>query len=162
MNKLLTIVSLACLMSACGANVREDFGCGDRDWGKFGTETAMAGKSVRMIDTYREQCVSGFSQVNLDDYLDSYSRALINYCTYDNGYAHGSNDKKSSNICPQEIEKLYVKGYEDGQRDRFVKLQELEKIRDSQEQDHLRENRKRNSNRSTQPDIPGAGAVKSW
>lgn len=162
MKKALSIISLACLMSGCGGNVKQDLSCHDQDWSEFGSKTAMAGQSVRTIDEYKDSCGSAFTQEDLDEYLDSYSRALIDYCTYENGYEHGSNDKKNSNICPHEIEAKYVEGYSDGRRDRFVKLQELEKIRDNREQEDMREGRKRNVDESTGPDVPGAGVVRSW
>ena len=123
------------LLSGCATNDEQvNLDCAVKDWGAFGKSAAESGQGVRIIDKYKNGC-SNFDEDSLDAYLDGYSRGLITFCTYDQGYKHGKNSLPASEICPYEIQEHYVLGYNNGRREYEEHIRKIDKLRRESEYD---------------------------
>lgn len=131
---LIVLVILGLLAGCASKQVNESLSCADKDWGKFGKEMAESGHEVRAIDQYRSGCAD-FSEDDLDAYLDGFSRGLITYCTYENGFERGKNNNNINNICPSEVQERYVKGYSEGQREYELRMEKYDKLQEDSERE---------------------------
>ncbi len=130
------------LLSGCATTDKQSaLDCNLGDWNAFGKAAAESGREVRIIDKYKNGC-ENFDESALDDYLDGYSRGLITFCTYDQGYEHGLNSVPPSEICPYEIQEHYVRGYNDGHRIYEDRIEEIDRLRRESEykSDHQPQN----------------------
>src|SRR5690606_28341082 len=129
---LLGILTSACVLAGCANTTDSALSCADRDWNAFGKEMAETGRQVRTIDGYKADC-SDFGEEDLDAYLDGYSRGLVSYCTYDNGFKRGESNLVINNICPYEIQEQYVKGYEKGKLEYELSMDKYDKLQEDSE-----------------------------
>ncbi|HEY7883526.1 MAG TPA: DUF2799 domain-containing protein [Cellvibrionaceae bacterium] len=130
------------ILSGCATTEKHSaLDCQVKDWGAFGKSAAESGQEVRIIDKYKNGC-SNFDESSLDAYLDGYSRGLITFCSYDQGYEHGINSRPASDVCPYEIQELYVRGYNDGHRKYQERIREIDQLRreSEYESDHQHQN----------------------
>jgi len=114
MFKYLLIGSLA-LLTACGGNVKEVACTGD--WHDVGYQTALDGEHVRTFEKYKTSCGESLVAEAKDRYLDGYTKGVIEYCTYDNGYKLGKRNIKIESTCPYEISMDFRRGYKVGNID---------------------------------------------
>lgn len=133
-----TFIFSICILFCLQANnlMAAKKNCSDKDWGKVGYSTAMAGKSIRSFDKITSKC-------NLKPepeekakslYLDGYTQAVIEFCTKQNGYNWGSENKKFPDVCPFEIRREFTVGYNLGRIDYRDKMAKFNKRKDDQEQ----------------------------
>jgi len=101
------------VLASCGGNVKNQQ-CTGVDWDQHGYETAKAGKSPRDFNRYRDGCGDKLEAGATDTYLDGYTRGLVEFCTYENGYARGFSNKSMDNACPVEMRSKYERGYKVG------------------------------------------------
>jgi hypothetical protein len=141
MYRLLILGALTVALTGCGGNVKQ-ISCAGNDWLQLGYDTAMAGKSVRSFDTYRKQCAENLEKEAMTIYLDGYTRGVMEYCTYDNGFVLGGQNKAIKNICPPELRTLFDRGYNVGLAELKTKMRDL---------DQITEERDRNPNWNTPP-----------
>lgn len=142
MKYLIGLLTSFFLLSGCATTDEQSaLVCEGKDWGAFGKLAAESGREVRIIDKYKNGC-DNFDESSLDAYLDGYSRGLITFCTYDQGYDHGLNSVPASEICPYEIQEHYVRGYNDGHRKYEERIQEIDRLRreSEYESDHQPQN----------------------
>ncbi len=146
MKKLIPIASMLILAAGCATNEPTKMvACDVENWEELGQQTALSGRSVRTIDAYRSSCE------DLDDdtiaiFVDGYLLGLLEFCTYENGYKHGNtNISVRSDICPHEIREQYALGYRDGQRNRGVITDDMDRAGERGHDDWTRENADRYS-----------------
>jgi len=136
MKNLTGLLASIFILSGCATTVEQDaLVCEGKDWGAFGKSTAESGLEVRTIDKYKSGC-GNFDESSLDAYLDGYSRGLITFCSYDQGYTHGNNNLPASEVCPYEIRELYVRGYNAGQREHREAIRKIDELRRRSEDKH--------------------------
>lgn len=140
MFKIMIVACLGLLLFGCASvGEQEALACEGKDWRAFGKSAAESGVEIRTIDKYKNGC-SNFDKSSLDAYLDGYARGLITFCSYDQGYTHGKNSLPASEICPLEIRKLYVDGYNVGQREYKETILKIDRLRrkseDTSDQQH--------------------------
>ncbi len=140
---------LGALAGCASKPASEDISCTDRDWQNFGLTMAESGREVRTIDKYKNGCAD-FTEKDLDAYLDGYSRGLISYCTYENGYERGKNNMTINNICPGEIQERYVKGYSEGQREYEIRMEKYDTLQEDSERKNQDEFRQWNRDQQSQ------------
>ena len=119
-------VLVAVVLVGCGANVKK-IDCSGRDWAEFGYKMGTAGKSVHEVDKHRKDCGERLEQRALKAYLDGYTRGIIEYCTFENGYALASEKVPMSESCPVEVRGAYVKGYNVGRINLEEKIRRIDK-----------------------------------
>lgn len=142
MKYLLGVAASVCILAGCANTSDQQAGlaCTDRDWEAFGEQSAKAGEGVRVIDRYKNNC-AGFGEEDLDAYLDGYSRGLVAFCNFENGYEQGLKNQKMSDICPYEIQENYVKGYRAGHAEYAREQQEFKRLQQDSEQRNEAEHR---------------------
>lgn len=113
MSKILIVLLLATGLSACAGQVKE-LNCAEENWVTVGYNTAKAGKSIRSFDTYAESCGTNLPAGAKEAYIDGYTKGIIEFCTYENGFKYGANNIEISEICPYEVRTAFVKGYKQG------------------------------------------------
>lgn len=62
----------------------------------------------------------------MDGYLTGFTKGVMEYCTYENGFAIGVKNGSSKNSCPAEIRSPFIKGYNLGYADFTGKLKRLD------------------------------------
>lgn len=107
------ILMLSSSLIACGGNVK-NVQCSGMDWNEHGYKAAQSGKSPRDFNRYRDGCGDKLETGAVDAYLDGYTRGIVEFCTYENGYARGLSNKKMDNTCPVEMRSKYEQGYKLG------------------------------------------------
>ena len=160
MYKIIMVACLGFLLFGCASvGEQEALACEGKDWRAFGKSTAEAGIEIRTIDKYKSGC-SNFDKSALDAYLDGYARGLITFCSYDQGYTHGKNSLPASEICPLEIRKLYVDGYNVGQREYKENILKIDRLRRNAEynQDHQPQNKAKGGSSAENPSDAYSGA----
>lgn len=147
MREVFAVAMLGFILTGCGGNTKT-LSCADSDWDQVGYDTAMAGKSVRTFEEYKKQCGESLETVAKQQYLDGYTRGVIEYCTFDNGFKLGSNNIQMPEVCPYEHRKNFVEGYNAGQFELAEKKRRL---------DELEEQSLRNAGRENMEGIYNAG-----
>jgi len=143
------LVALVACLSGCAGGVK-DVACSGQNWAGFGYKIGSEGKSVHEFDAHRSACGSNLEQGALKAYLDGYTRGIIEYCTYDNGYKVGSKNTPMSEFCPAEVRANYAKGYKVGKNEFTDKLRIMQKqVDDSDTQPG-----ERNESKSNSPSAP--------
>jgi hypothetical protein len=118
------------LLSGCGGNTKNDVACSGLDWEKLGFDTATSGQSVRTFDSYRKSCGKDLETGAMDTYIDGYTRGVIEYCTYENGYSMGVANKPIPEVCPVEAAGNFSKGYKVGQFETSEKIRKMDQLQE--------------------------------
>ncbi|HEY6527225.1 MAG TPA: DUF2799 domain-containing protein [Cellvibrionaceae bacterium] len=129
MKLLFSLVIASLLLTGCGGNVKK-IACTGQDWTGFGYKAGAEGKSVHEFDAHRSDCGAKLEKNALKAYLDGYTRGIVEFCTYENGYAMGNKKLPMSENCPLEVRASFVKGYNVGKLDIDEKIHRLEKAID--------------------------------
>lgn len=121
MSKIFILLLVASSLLACGGNIKES-NCTGNNWASVGYDTAKKGKSIRSFDEYTKACGANLSAGAKDAYIDGYTKGIIEYCTYDNGYKIGSANATIPDVCPYELRAEFIKGYKQGNLEVSEKL----------------------------------------
>lgn len=122
----------AVLLVSCAGNVKQ-ISCVDNDWNRIGYETATAGKSVRTFDTYSEQCLESPGDEAKKTYVDGFTRGIIEYCTYENGFELGLKDRSLADVCPMELRSAFNEGYKRGKFEYDEKMRRMGSLSEQKE-----------------------------
>jgi hypothetical protein len=126
MKIILAALLVSALTAGCSTNTKK-LECQGRDWAEFGYKMGAEGKSVHEVDEHRKDCGEKLEQRALKAYLDGYTRGIIEYCTYENGYALASQKIPLSQNCPLEVRGPFVKGYNVGRINLEEKIRRIDK-----------------------------------
>jgi hypothetical protein len=119
------VITLSASLLACAGNtIKSDVTCTNKNWFTVGYSTALSGQSVRTFDKYKEKCTNLEEQA-LSKYLDGFTKGVIEYCTFDNGYAVGSSNAENPNSCPLELRTEFTHGYNRGRADFEISISRL-------------------------------------
>lgn len=127
------IFLISVVLIGCGGNVKTDLVCSGQDWSKLGYETAMSGNSVRTFDRYRDDCGNKLEKQAMDAYLDGFTRGVLEYCTYENGYAIGLSGKPMPDACPLEARENFAKGFRLGSLEARETRNLVERLQDERD-----------------------------
>lgn len=122
---------IAASLSGCAGSVKE-VSCAGLDWEDFGYQTGKKGKSVRTFDPYRDGCGENLEPGAMNQYLDGYTRGIIEFCTYENGYELGSENKALPDVCPTELKPAFAKGHSVGIIEFREKLSKLKRFNEDE------------------------------
>lgn len=137
MYKLLVSICLVGLLAGCGGNVKK-ITCTGNDWADIGYTTATNGLHVRTFDKYRDQCGKNLEEGAMEHYLEGYTKGVLEYCTYENGYALGLKNQPNENSCPVEIRSNFKKGHHAGLSEFKYKMQQLTHESDKAEKQSIK------------------------
>lgn len=130
---IVVVLSAVVFTSSCGGNVKK-VSCAGKDWRQEGYNTAHKGRPVRSFEDQRSACENPPGDAEKLQFIDGYTRGIIEYCTYDNGYKSGAANEKMPEVCPTEVREQYAKGYEQGRLEISERVQNLKRISDEYEQ----------------------------
>lgn len=140
MKKIITIALTALSLSACQSTTDEvqvSLSC-TGNWTNVGYDVAIDGKSVRTFSKYEEKCKELLGENAKSDYLDGYTKGIVEYCTYEQGFDLGESGKKNNKVCPHELGQNFERGFIAGERhlvekkDQVKKEAELKEVRQAQ------------------------------
>ena len=103
--------------------------CQSEDWKTLGYQSALAGKNIRVFDKVKEVCGQQQAAQAQPIFVDGYSNGLIEYCTFDTGFAIGEKGLPPESICPLEMRKEFLAGHRQAKiiRDNTLAKMEREK-----------------------------------
>lgn len=120
-------VAAVLVLGGCAGNVKQ-VSCIENDWAQVGYDTAIAGKSVRTFDTYNDRCVEAPGEDAKKIYVDGFMKGIIEFCTYDNGYQWGLENKSPAGVCPLELRRPFQNGYRVGKLQYDEKMHRMNKM----------------------------------
>lgn len=88
--------------------------CQTADWSAVGYDISLKGYKSSAIENFKESC--GDHGISPDEvaFLEGYNKGLTSYCTTNHGYEIGKKNDKYRNICPDELEPDFRRGYNSG------------------------------------------------
>ena len=114
--KMMTRLALFLLIlvgaSSCATMDKSE--CLQADWRMIGMEDGSAGRQLSYIGTRRKDCAEHGVTPNLEQYNIGRNEGLKQFCTYQNGYRHGSNGNSNTDVCQGGLQGAYVDGYNKG------------------------------------------------
>jgi hypothetical protein len=116
-------------LAGCTGNVK-DFACTGQNWAEFGYKMGAEGRSVHEFDAHKSSCGANLEKGAVKAYLDGYTRGIVEFCTFDNGYALGNKKMPMNEHCPLEVKASFAKGYAAGKVDIEEKIHHLDKAID--------------------------------
>lgn len=118
------LVAMSIAFTGCAGGVKE-VACTGQNWAGFGYKMGAEGRSVHEFDGHRSACGNNLEKGALKAYLDGYTRGIIEYCTYENGFSVGSKNQSISENCPLELRGSYTKGYNLGKFEFAEKMRQM-------------------------------------
>jgi hypothetical protein len=106
------LVLAALLLGGCATMSEEE--CVTADWHTIGYEDGAAGQTVAMLGKRRQACADHGVQPNANAYRAGRDEGLELYCTEMRGYRIGRAGGTYGGVCPQDLEGLFLVGYESG------------------------------------------------
>lgn len=88
--------------------------CLKADWQVIGLEDGAQGRELSYISQHRKACAEHDVAPNLEQYSIGREAGLKQFCTYSNGYRHGSNGNSNSNVCQGALQGPYSSGFDRG------------------------------------------------
>ena len=117
--RLLTVGLLACLAGACSTVTPEEraSACAATDWSRYGQNDGRLG--VPTSDRADEflACQELGHAVDFPAYQAGRTEGLKTYCTLENGYRVGYDRRDYDDVCPPELERDFLQGYNRGRKD---------------------------------------------
>jgi hypothetical protein len=143
MKNLIVTCFVAALLTACQSTSDNATDittlCNNDNWTEFGHKTALAGKSVRTFNTYKDKCADKLPQTAKETYLTGFRAGLKEFCTYENGYKTAEVGKENTKLCPLELRAEFDLGYTKGYKDLKDKKSEAKRLADQAEQRKMAE-----------------------
>lgn len=131
------IVTSLIFFSGCGANLKK-VSCAGKDWRQAGYDTALKGQPVRSFESQRDSCQNPPEDAAKREFIDGFTRGIIEYCTYDTGFAAGAANENLKDVCPAEVRAGFIKGYKHGQLEYTENIRRMDRMADQNERNALR------------------------
>jgi hypothetical protein len=122
-NRMLLMLSVS-FVTSCSGNVKE-LNCSEKNWKDLGFQYGSAGKNIHHVDEQLKACNFFKDDKIKISYADGYTKGILKFCTFENGFAYGSENKKNPKVCPLEVRKKFEAGYAQGMldfREKFTNL----------------------------------------
>ena len=114
--KIMTRLALFLLIlvgaSSCATMDKSE--CLQADWRMIGMEDGSAGRQLSYIGTRRKDCAEHGVTPNLEQYNVGRDEGLKQFCTYKNGYRHGSKGNSNPDVCQGALQGPYADGFNKG------------------------------------------------
>ena len=124
------LVTIA-LLNSCATMSKEE--CQKASWNLVGFEAAKNGNPKTHFNKVNQQCSEHGVTANKEKYIEGYKEGLVKFCTYESGRSFGYNDNAYEDICPSNLERNFLRGYELGQS-KFQHEKVQRELKRSQEQ----------------------------
>ncbi|MEQ3512438.1 DUF2799 domain-containing protein [Pseudoalteromonas sp. BZB3] len=126
MKKIILFLLLSLLIGCQSTTTEIACNASETEWYEFGQQAAVSGKSVRIFDSYKQQCSEQLIQTAQTHYIDGFTDGLMTYCTYDNGFERGKKGLELNTICPLEMRAEFEKGFKIAKRIRDEEMKQAE------------------------------------
>ncbi len=111
--RLVTYLSLI-LLSGCATLGADD--CRTADWEQLGEDDADRGRQAGYFENHVEACAAHGITPDRDAYFSGYEAGLDDYCSVRGGITAGRNGQTYQDVCIEETETDFLKGYSRGRR----------------------------------------------
>ena len=113
---LLLIGTIGLAFSSCSSlEMQRKQNCKTMDSYKKGLKEAKLGKK-NLFRGYQEQCQKYGISLNKKQFEKGRTEGLKVFCVKKKGYHHGLSGRTYNNICPKDLENLFLTGYKEGAR----------------------------------------------
>jgi len=107
-------VILLILLGISNCATMNESECLQADWMMIGIEDGAAGRQLSYIGTRRKACADHGVTPNLEAYNAGRAEGLKQFCTYKNGFRHGSRGNAQSEVCQGTLVEQYAGGFKKG------------------------------------------------
>lgn len=108
----LFFLPIVILLPACATMNKSE--CLNADWQIIGLEDGAQGRLPAYIGNHRSACAQYGVTPDLTLYQQGHKQGLLQYCTKARGYQAGAEGDDYLGVCPADLEKDFLKGYELG------------------------------------------------
>lgn len=105
---------LAAVLLLAGCATMDKSECVNANWYAIGLEDGARGASVERLGAHRRACAEFNVSPDAERYVAGHREGLKSFCTYERGYAAGRAGSAYSGVCPPEMRRDFLAGYERG------------------------------------------------
>lgn len=118
------VILIAALATACTTLSPKDrlASCQATDWSNYGQNDGILGVPASERAGKFADCAELGAPAEIAAYEEARAEGLLSYCTVENGYEVGRAGRAYKNVCPAELEQDFLQGYEQGRKERPVKV----------------------------------------
>ena len=110
--KLKSMLWVLFLLGGCATMNQSE--CLNADWRMIGMEDGSLGRAQSYIGQHRRACAKYNTTPDLVSYQAGHVEGLKQYCTAQRGFGVGKKGGKYSGVCPPDLEKNFLSGYNAG------------------------------------------------
>lgn len=88
--------------------------CKNSEWSNHGYYDATNGFSIQMLRVYKERCGDELSEKEAKLYQRGFLKGIKEFCTIENGYKMGRENKSNPRSCPPELARQFNAGFQNG------------------------------------------------
>ncbi len=108
------------LFSGCATMSEQD--CRGGDWHQVGLRDGSSGYSVERLASHENACRKYDLSSDKTAYFRGHKEGIRRFCTADNGYDAGIDQRAYNYVCPPELERPFLREYAKGLTDRVYQL----------------------------------------
>ena len=116
MIRILTTCMLGFGITLSGCATYSTDECSSGDWNKIGMQDGNDGRTADRFKQHGKSCKLDRSEESRSLYLAGRQKGLASYCTTVRGYREGALAQKYNGVCPAGSAKLFLTGYQLGNR----------------------------------------------
>lgn len=126
MMKIISILCLSIFYTCCSLITKEE--CQQQNWYEKGNKDGSSGLPLSTWYSYNNECGKlGFSISQGEaTYLEGRANGLKRFCTFEGGEKLGRKNGSYHGVCPKELEEIFLKGLNIGQREYQLEKKEQE------------------------------------
>ncbi|MDH5356803.1 MAG: DUF2799 domain-containing protein, partial [Gammaproteobacteria bacterium] len=113
-SKLFFLLMLPVVLSACATLSQTD--CETANWQETGLRDGYNGRDTNYIQKHAQTCAEYGIKPDMEQYQSGYNAGLARFCTANKGYWLGETGQAFKDVCPDNLNADYLKGYEEGYR----------------------------------------------
>jgi hypothetical protein len=100
------------LVASCATLSKSE--CEQADWQTIGLEDGARGRVISYIGEHRKACAEHGIKPDLAQYQNGHDAGVRQYCTPQNGFDQGHAGRSYNNVCPADLEGLFLAGFDTG------------------------------------------------
>lgn len=111
----MVVLLFVSLLAGCASMSKDD--CVNADWSKIGHDDGVKGQKPEAFKRYQSSCSKHGVTADANQYNKAWAQAIVNeYCTEERGFTLGRNGKIYRDVCPAEVEPIFLRGYKRGRQ----------------------------------------------
>lgn len=103
-------------LAGCQSTTEKDWVafCQNNEWANHGYFDATNGFAIQLLNVYKDRCGDDLSQKEAKVYQRGFLKGIKEFCTFENGYKLGRDNKSNPKTCPPELAKQFNEGFKNG------------------------------------------------